>query len=78
LELTIKRVLPFWQDYIAPSLLEDKTVLVAAHGNSLRALIKYLDNISDDNILNLEIPTGIPQIYELDNDLKPLKHYYLE
>jgi phosphoglycerate mutase, BPG-dependent, family 1 len=78
LEMTIKRVLPFWQDHIAPSLLEGKTVLVAAHGNSLRALIKYLDNISDEDIVNLEIPTGIPLVYELDNNLKPTNHYYLK
>ena len=78
LEITIKRVLPFWQDYIAPSLLEGKTVLVTAHGNSLRALIKYLDNISDDDIANLEIPTGVPLIYELDDNLRPTNHYYLK
>lgn len=78
LELTIKRVLPFWQDYIAPALLDDKTVLVAAHGNSLRALVKYLDKISDEDIVRLEIPTGIPQVYELDNVLDPIRHYYLE
>lgn len=78
LELTIKRVLPFWQDHIAPALLDDKTVLVAAHGNSLRALVKYLDKISDEDIVRLEIPTGIPQVYELDNVLEPIRHYYLE
>ena len=78
LEMTIKRVLPFWQDYIAHSLLEGKTVLVAAHGNSLRALVKYLDNISDENISNLEIPTGVPLVYELDDNLRPTNHYYLE
>lgn len=78
LEVTIKRVLPFWQDYIAPSLLEGKAVLVTAHGNSLRALIKYLDNISDDDIANLEIPTGVPLIYELDDNLRPTNHYYLK
>lgn len=78
LELTIKRVLPFWQDRIAPALLDRKTVLVAAHGNSLRALVKYLDGISNQDIAGLEIPTGIPQVYELDHQLKPLTHYYLE
>lgn len=78
LELTIKRVLPFWQDYIAPSLLSGKTVLVAAHGNSLRALVKYLDKISDEDIVKLEIPTGVPQIYELDPVLNPIRHYYLK
>ena len=74
LALTITRVLPFWQDYIAPSLLLGKTV----HGNSLRALIKYLDDISDEEIVNLEIPTGIPQLYELDEQLHPQFHKYLE
>lgn len=78
LELTIKRVLPFWQDYIAPALLNGKTVLVAAHGNSLRALVKYLDKIDDEKIVKLEIPTGIPQVYELDDKLVPIRHYYLE
>lgn len=78
LALTIMRVLPFWQDYIAPSLLSGKTVLVTAHGNSLRALIKYLDDIGDKEIVKLEIPTGIPQLYELDEQLHPLSHRYLE
>ena len=78
LALTITRVLPFWQDYIAPSLLLGKTVLVTAHGNSLRALIKYLDDISDEEIVKLEIPTGIPQLYELDEQLHPLSRKYLE
>lgn len=78
LALTIRRVLPFWQDYIAPELLSGKTVLVAAHGNSLRALVKYLDRISDDDILSLEIPTGTPQVYELDDSLRPIRHYYLK
>ena len=73
LALTITRVLPFWQDYIAPSLLS-----VTAHGNSLRALIKYLDDISDEEIVKLEIPTGIPQLYELDEQLHPLSRKYLE
>lgn len=78
LRLTVKRVLPFWQDFLAPALLSDKTVLVAAHGNSLRALVKYLDNISDEEIVKLEIPTGVPQVYELDEKLKPIRHYYLK
>lgn len=78
LELTIKRVLPFWQDHIAPALLSGKTVLIAAHGNSLRALVKYLDKISDEDIVKLEIPTGIPQVYELDDKLNAIRHYYLE
>lgn len=78
LATTISRVIPFWQDYIAPSLLSGKTVLVAAHGNSLRALVKYLDNISDKDVASLEIPTGIPQLYELDEHLHPIRHYYLK
>jgi len=78
LEMTIKRVLPFWQDYIAPSLLSGQTVLVAAHGNSLRGLIKYLNKISDNDIVSLDIPTGVPQIYELDEKLNVITHYYLE
>ncbi|MDR1729840.1 MAG: 2,3-diphosphoglycerate-dependent phosphoglycerate mutase [Prevotellaceae bacterium] len=77
LKQTIDRVLPFWEDTIVPSLKDEKTVLVTAHGNSLRALTKHLEKISDQDIVNLEIPTGTPQIYELDQDLNPLKHYYL-
>jgi len=77
LETTITRVLPFWQDTVAPSLLAGKTVIITAHGNSLRALVKYLDKISDDDIVGLEIPTGVPQIYELDGALRPVRHYYL-
>lgn len=78
LELTINRVLPFWYDSIAPALLDGKTVLIVAHGNSLRALIKYLDRISDEKIVSLEIPTGVPQVYELDDTLTPVNHYYLK
>ncbi|WP_071146399.1 2,3-diphosphoglycerate-dependent phosphoglycerate mutase [Bacteroides ihuae] len=78
LELTINRVLPFWYDSIAPALLDGKTVLIVAHGNSLRALIKYLDRISDEEIVSLEIPTGVPQVYELDDTLNPVNHYYLK
>ncbi|MGL5637409.1 MAG: 2,3-diphosphoglycerate-dependent phosphoglycerate mutase [Bacteroidales bacterium] len=77
LEMTVKRVLPFWEDKIVASLKKKKTVLVAAHGNSLRALIKHLDQISDEDIVNLEIPTGKPLVYELDKNLKPVRHYYL-
>ncbi len=77
LKQTIDRVLPFWEDTIVPSLTAEKTVLVTAHGNSLRALTKHLEKISDQDIVNLEIPTGIPQIYELDENLNPLRHYYL-
>jgi 2,3-bisphosphoglycerate-dependent phosphoglycerate mutase len=74
---TVARVLPFWNDSIAPSILAGKRVLIAAHGNSIRALVKYLDNISDSDIVGLNIPNGIPLVYELDAQLKPLRHYYL-
>ena len=74
---TVARVVPFWKDSIAPALGRGRRVLVAAHGNSLRALIKYLDNVSDEDIVALNIPTARPLIYELDADLRPLKHYYL-
>jgi len=75
---TIERVIPFWNSNIKKSLLDHKKVIIVAHGNSLRGLIKYLDNISDEDIVSLEIPTGNPIIYELDENLKPLKHYYLK
>ncbi|CUM68571.1 uncharacterized protein PRCAT00006298001 [Priceomyces carsonii] len=79
LKLVIDRLLPYWQDEIAGDLLSGKVVLVAAHGNSLRGLVKHLDNISDDEIAGLNIPTGIPLVYELDNELKPTKPaYYLD
>jgi len=74
---TVERMLPYWHSTIAPSIKAGKHVLVVAHGNSLRALVKYLDNISDDEIVGLNIPTGMPLVYELDEDLKPIKHYYL-
>jgi 2,3-bisphosphoglycerate-dependent phosphoglycerate mutase len=74
---TVARVVPFWKDSIAPALTRGRRVLVAAHGNSLRALIKYLDNVSDDDIVGLNIPTARPLVYELDADLRPLRHYYL-
>jgi len=74
---TVNRFLPYWHDTIAPTIKEGKRVIIAAHGNSLRALVKYLDNVSDSEIVSLNIPTGIPLVYELDNDLKPIKHYYL-
>jgi len=77
LELTVKRFAPYWTDVIAPDVKAGQNVLIAAHGNSLRALVKHLDNISDDEILKLNIPTGIPLVYELDDDLRPIKHYYL-
>ena len=74
---TVERFLPYWHNIIAPVIKSGKKVLISAHGNSLRALVKYLDNMSDDEIVNLDIPTGIPLIYELDDELKPIKHYYL-
>jgi 2,3-bisphosphoglycerate-dependent phosphoglycerate mutase len=74
---TVKRVLVCWKKDIVPLLKKDKKVIISAHGNSLRALVKYLDKISDDNISSLNIPTGIPLVYELDKNLKPIKHYYL-
>jgi len=74
---TVARVLPFWNDTIAPAIKSGRKVVIAAHGNSLRALVKYLDGISDEDIIGLNIPTGIPLVYELDDDLKPIKHYYL-
>ena len=74
---TVARVLPFWNESIAPAVRSGRRVLIAAHGNSLRALIKHLDGISDDDIVHLNIPTGQPLVYELDDDLRPLRHYYL-
>ena len=74
---TVARVIPFWNDSIAPTIRSGKRVVIAAHGNSIRALIKYLDNISDDDIVGLNIPNGIPLVYELDDALRPLRHYYL-
>jgi 2,3-bisphosphoglycerate-dependent phosphoglycerate mutase len=74
---TVARVLPYWNETIAPAIKSGSRVLIAAHGNSLRALIKHLDNVSDDDIVNLNIPTGQPLVYELDDDLRPIRHYYL-
>ncbi len=74
---TVARVLPFWKESMAPAIKAGKRVLVAAHGNSIRALVKYLDNIADNDIVGLNIPNGIPLVYELDADLKPIRHYYL-
>ena len=71
------RTLPYWHETIAPAVCSGLSVIVAAHGNSLRGLVKYLDNVSDQDIVELNIPTGIPLVYELDDDLKPLQHYYL-
>jgi len=74
---TVARVLPFWNESMAPAIRAGKRVVVAAHGNSIRALVKYLDGISDADIVGLNIPNGIPLVYELDMDLKPVRHYYL-
>ena len=75
--MTLERVLPFWYDEIAPAIVSGQKVIVAAHGNSIRAIVKHLDNISEKEIVELNIPTGIPLVYELDEQLKPIKHYYL-
>ena len=74
---TVARVLPFWHETIAPSIKSGQKVLIAAHGNSIRAMVKYLDNIAEDKIVGLNIPTGLPLVYELDANLKPIKNYYL-
>jgi len=74
---TVARVLPFWNESISPAIRAGRRVLIAAHGNSLRALIKHLDNVSDDEIVKLNIPTGQPLVYELDADLRPIRHDYL-
>jgi 2,3-bisphosphoglycerate-dependent phosphoglycerate mutase len=74
---TVNRFLPYWMNSIKPDIESGKKVLIVAHGNSLRALVKYLDNISDEDILSLNIPTGAPLVYELNDDLTPNKHYYL-
>lgn len=75
---TIKRVTEYWQSDIAPNIKEDKNVIIVAHGNSLRGLIKYLDNLSNDEVTKLEIDTGRPICYELDDNLKPIRHYYID
>ncbi|MBK8073330.1 MAG: 2,3-diphosphoglycerate-dependent phosphoglycerate mutase [Ramlibacter sp.] len=74
---TVARVLPFWNDAIAPAIRSGQRVVVAAHGNSIRALVKYLDGVSDADIVGLNIPNGVPLVYELDGSLRPLRHYYL-
>jgi 2,3-bisphosphoglycerate-dependent phosphoglycerate mutase len=74
---TVERVLPFWNEAMAPAIKAGKRIVVAAHGNSIRALVKYLDHIGDDEIVGLNIPNGIPLVYELDENLKPIRHYYL-
>ena len=78
LQDTIKRVLVYWEEAIKPALEADKKVIIAAHGNSLRGLIKYLDNMTDEEIIKLELPTGNPICYELDDDLKPIRHYFVK
>jgi 2,3-bisphosphoglycerate-dependent phosphoglycerate mutase len=77
LEDTVARFLPYWHEAIVPTIHAGKKVIIAAHGNSLRALVKYLDEISDEEIVGLNIPTGVPLVYELDDQLKPIRHYYL-
>lgn len=77
LKVTLDRVMPFWEDQIAPAIKAGKTLLIAAHGNSLRALAKHLEKISDEDIMGLEIPTGQPLVYELDDELNVIKRYYL-
>jgi 2,3-bisphosphoglycerate-dependent phosphoglycerate mutase len=74
---TVARVVPIWESDIAPKIKAGKRLIIAAHGNSLRAMVKYLDNIPDDEIVNLNIPTGVPLVYELDDDLNPISNYYL-
>ena len=74
---TVARFLPYWNETIAPAVRSGKRVLIAAHGNSLRALVKHLDSISDEDIVDLNIPTGAPLVYDLDDDLKPTGHRYL-
>ena len=74
---TVDRFLPYWHESIAPEVKEGKRIIIVAHGNSLRALVKYLDDLSEEAVLKLNIPTGMPLVYELDADLKPIKNYYL-
>ncbi|EAC2206882.1 2,3-diphosphoglycerate-dependent phosphoglycerate mutase [Listeria monocytogenes] len=78
LKVTLERVIPYWMDTIAPEIKEGRRVVISAHGNSLRALVKFLEGISDDEIMDLEIPTGVPLVYELNDDLKPVNKYYLD
>jgi 2,3-bisphosphoglycerate-dependent phosphoglycerate mutase len=77
LKITLERVLPYWHSMLTPVIKSGKRVIIAAHGNSIRALVKYLDDISEAEITELNIPTGLPLVYELDEELKPIKHYYL-
>jgi len=78
LELTFNRVIPYWKEKILPNLKKNKKIIIVAHGNSLRALIKYLDNMNDDKILQLDIPTGTPIVYEFDEKYQPIKNFYLK
>ncbi|GIO23580.1 2,3-diphosphoglycerate-dependent phosphoglycerate mutase [Oceanobacillus sp. J11TS1] len=78
LETTIKRVIPYWEEEIKPVVKEGKSVIIAAHGNSLRGLMKYLENISDEDIVHVSIPTGVPLVYELNDDLKPVSKYFID
>ncbi|MCE1781737.1 2,3-bisphosphoglycerate-dependent phosphoglycerate mutase, partial [Enterobacter hormaechei] len=77
LATTIERVIPYWEEVIKPRVAQGEKVIIAAHGNSLRALVKYLDNMSEETILELNIPTAVPLVYEFDENMKPIKHYYL-
>ena len=77
LKITLGRVLPYWHETLSPVIRSGKRVIVSAHGNSIRALVKYLDNVSDADITELNVPTGLPLVYELDTGLKPITHYYL-
>ena len=77
LKITLERVLPYWHSTLAPAIKSGQRLLVVAHGNSLRAMVKYLDHVSEEEIPGLNIPTGVPLVYELDDDLKPITHYYL-
>ncbi len=77
LKLTVERFIPYWNETIAPAIKSGEKVIIAAHGNSLRALVKHLDNMSEEEIVKLNIPTGVPLVYELDENLNPIKHYYL-
>jgi len=77
LALTIERVTPYWNETILPRMKSGERVIIAAHGNSIRALVKFLDHMSEEEILELNIPTGVPLVYEFDDNMKPTKHYYL-
>jgi 2,3-bisphosphoglycerate-dependent phosphoglycerate mutase len=77
LKITVDRVLPFWHDTVCPAVLDHKDVVVVAHGNSLRAIVKHLNGMTEDEILNYNIPTAVPLVFEFDQDLVPLKNYYL-